>query len=53
MGNCGSSREEKEDIDVEKIFCGSYFLRKPLKKKKKKKAYTALVICPLRITKPV
>tara|TARA_B100001093_G_C26056721_1_gene688724 strand:+ start:358 stop:543 length:186 start_codon:yes stop_codon:yes gene_type:complete len=37
MGNCGSSRQEKEDINVEKIFCGSYFSRKPFKKKKKKK----------------
>lgn len=37
MGNCGSSRQEKEDINVEKIFCGSYFSRKHFKKKKKKK----------------
>ena len=37
MGNCGSSRQEKEDINVEQIFCGSYFSKKPFKKKKKKK----------------
>ena len=37
MGNCASSREEKNDIDVAKIFCGSYVIRKPSKKNKRKR----------------
>ena len=37
MGNCGSSRKEKEDINVEQIFRGSYFSRKPFRKRKRTK----------------
>ena len=35
MENCGSSRQEKEDINVEQIFRGSYFQENLFKQKKR------------------